>query len=168
MRYKQHSGISQIHGVGGIWGLGSRNLNSLALPRVQPACCSRFRAALHGGPTPNGDGGDIRRVVDDRKLAWRAHPWPAWAVGRLRPLGRLRSTLLAVQYATPTECVHVVVSSPTATQSWNTFLRGFISRFNTLTYLKINQALPGDACIPHSRHWRPRGVRSKKPGSRDA
>ena len=35
--------------------------------------------------------GGLNRVVDDRKLAWRAHPWPAWAVGRLRPLACLRS-----------------------------------------------------------------------------
>ena len=112
--------------------------------------------------------GGLNRVVDDRKLAWRAHPWPAWAVGRLRPLGRLGSYPSCGPVCDPTECVHVVVSSPTATQIWNTFLRGFISRFNTRTYLKINQALPGDVCIPHSRHWRPRGVRSKKPGSRDA
>ena len=90
-------------------------------------------------------------------------PWDAFG-----HWSALALTLLAVQSATPTERVHVVVSSPTATQSWNTFLRGFISRFNTRTYLKINQALPGDVCIPHSRHWRPRGVRSKKPGSRDA
>jgi hypothetical protein len=68
--------------------------------------------------------------------------------------GALGLTLLAVQSATPTECVHVVVSSPTATQSWNTFLKGFKSRFNTRNYPKINQALPGDVCIPHSRHWR--------------
>ena len=56
------------------------------------------------------------------------------------------------------------VSSPTATQSWNTFLKGFNSRFNTRDYPKTNQALPGDVCIPHSRHWRPSGVRSKKAG----
>ena len=83
----------------------------LALPRVQPACCGKFRAALHGGPTPNGDGVDKIRVVDDRKLAWRAHPWPAWAVGRLRPSGCLRSFPSCGPSATPTECFHVVVSS---------------------------------------------------------
>ena len=60
--------------------------------------------------------------------------------------------------------VHVVVSSPTATQSWNTFLKGFNSRFNTRDYPKTNQAFPGDVCMPHSRHWRPSGVRSKKAG----
>ena len=56
------------------------------------------------------------------------------------------------------------VSSPTATQSWNTFLKGFNSRFNTRDYPKTNQAFPGDVCMPHSRHWRPSGVRSKKAG----
>ena len=114
VRYKQHSEISQIHGVGGIWGLGSRNLNLSRAPArtaCLSACCSRFRAALHGGPTPNGDGVNKIRVVDDRKLAWRAHPWPAWAVGRLRPLACLRSFPSCVASATPTECFHVVVSS---------------------------------------------------------
>ena len=61
-------------------------------------------------------------------------PGPRYAVSGLRNCrhwGALALTLLAVQSATPTERVHVVVSSPTATQSWNTFLKGFNSRFNT-------------------------------------
>ena len=33
----------------------------------------------------------LNRVVDDRKLAWRAHPWPAWAVRRHRPTRCLRA-----------------------------------------------------------------------------
>jgi hypothetical protein len=86
-------------------------------------------------------------------------PWDAFG-----PWGALGLTLLAVQSATLTECVHVVVSSATATQSWNTFLNSVNSRFTLRTYPKINQALPGDVCIPHSRHWRPSGVRSKKAG----
>src|SRR6056300_961423 len=78
-------------------------------------------------------------------------------------VGALGLALLAVQSATPTECVHVVVSSPTATQSWNTFLKGFKSRLNTRDLPENKPGLPGGRVHP-SRHWRPSGVRSKKAG----
>jgi hypothetical protein len=48
---------------------------------VQPAaaCCfDRFRAALHGGPTPHGDGDDQRRVMYNRKLRGLLGPWDAF------------------------------------------------------------------------------------------